>query len=153
MDDYDGPIPSSEEDSDISLETRPPPQVSDSVISPPTKPARSADIPPDPAPRPPERPQPSYYTELSVVNAQEQAIRRWELSRRPEYGTLDRRTRSFYQDPGRWDAKGKPSVESIAAARFYYDGRSKTFTNSHTLCSSSTTSPIFPRQRPSLYTF
>jgi hypothetical protein len=90
MDDYDGPIPSSGEDSDISLETQPPPPVSDSVISPPsTKPARSADIPPDPAPRPPKRAQPSYYTELSVVNAQEQAIRRWKLPRRPEYGTLD----------------------------------------------------------------
>ena len=134
MDDYDGPIPSSGEDSDISLETQPPPPVSDRVISPPpTKPARSADIPPDPAPRPPERAQPSYYTELSVVNAQEQAIQRSELPRRPEYGTLDRRTRSFYRDPGRWDAKGKPSVESIAAAGFCYDGRSETFTNSHTM--------------------
>ena len=54
MDVYGGPIPSSGEDSDNSLETRPPsPKVSDrrSSGTPPPKPARSADIPPDSASR------------------------------------------------------------------------------------------------------
>jgi len=90
MDVNDGPIPSSSgENSDISLENQPPPPMHDSVCNgPPTKPARSADIPPDPAPRPPERQRP-YYTGLSLERAQEQAIQRWELPRRPEYGTLD----------------------------------------------------------------
>ena len=44
------------------------------------------------------------------------------ITRRPEYGTLIKNTRTFYQEGARWDPKGKPSVESIAAAGFYYDG-------------------------------
>ena len=44
------------------------------------------------------------------------------LPKRPEYGTLTRRTRTFYQGPAQWDPEGKPSVGSIAAAGFYYDG-------------------------------
>ena len=105
MDAYDGPIPSSGEDSGNSLETRPPPKVSDSD-SPPAKPARSADIPPNSASR-----TPIYYDGLSKQLAQEQAIHRWGLPRHPEYGTLAKRARS-YQTEGRWDPKGKPSVVS-----------------------------------------
>jgi len=116
MDVNDGPI--SSHDSDISLESQPPPQVSDSVDSPATNPARSADIPPDPTPSPPERRRPCYDG-LSLALAQEQAIQRWQLPKRPEYGTLPKRTRTFYQDPGRWDSEGKPSVVAIAAAGLY----------------------------------
>jgi len=54
--------------------------------------------------------------------AQEQAIQRWELPRRPEYGTLTKRTRTFYQEAAPWDPKEKLSVESIAAAGLYFDG-------------------------------
>jgi len=51
------------------------------------------------------------------VVAQEQAIQRWRLPRHPQYGTLARRTRTFYQDgDGRWNPEGKPSVGSLAAA-------------------------------------
>jgi hypothetical protein len=65
MDNYDGPIPLSGEDSDNSLETRPPsPKVSDSD-SPPAKPARSADVPPNSASR-----TPIYYDGLSNQLAQ-----------------------------------------------------------------------------------
>jgi len=79
--------------------------------------------PPDPAPRPrpPEREWP-YHEGLSLASAREQAIQHWNLPKRPEYGTLAKRTRTFYQGPTRWDPKGKPSVGSIAAAGFYYDG-------------------------------
>jgi len=55
MDVNDGPVLSSEEED--SLQTQPPtPPVSDASnnTTPPAKPPRSADIPPDPAPRPPE---------------------------------------------------------------------------------------------------
>ena len=129
MDVNDGPI--SSDDWDNSLETQPPsPKVSDRSSSDcqATKPtaARSADIPPDPTPRPPKRGRP-YYDGLSLRLAQEQAIHCWQLPRRPEYGTLTKRTRSFYQDPGQWDPEGKPSVGSIADTGFYYDGRSKIF--------------------------
>ena len=125
MDVNGGPI--SSDDSDNSLETQPPsPKVSDRRSSSDSQATRSADIPPDPTPRPPERGR-SYYDELSLRLAQEQAINYWQLHRRPEYGTLTRRTRSFYQDPGQWDPEGKPSVGSIAAAGFSYDGRSKIF--------------------------
>ena len=111
-------VPISSDDSDISLETQPPfPQVLVRGDSPATNPARSADIPLNPTPRPRERGRP-YYDGLSLALSQEQAIQRWRLPRRPEYGTLARHTRTFYQDPGRWDAEGKPSVGSIAAAGF-----------------------------------
>jgi len=63
-----------------------------------------------------------YYDGLTLLTAQEQAIQRWELPRRPEYGTLARRIRTFYQEAARWDPEGKSSVGSIAAAGFYYDG-------------------------------
>jgi len=56
MDVNDGPVSSSSEDED-SLQTQPPtPPVSDASnnATPPAKPPWSADIPPDPAPRPPE---------------------------------------------------------------------------------------------------
>jgi hypothetical protein len=126
MDDYDGPTPASgEEGSDSSLQTQPPTQpvsnASDST-TPPTKPPRSADIPPDlaPRPRPPER-EWLYHAGLSLASAREQAIQHWNLPKRLEYGTLARRTRTFYQGPARWDPEGKPSVGSIAAAGFYYD--------------------------------
>ena len=110
-------------DSDISLETSPPsPQVSDSGDNPTTNPGPSADIPPDPTSRPPERGRP-YYDGLSLVLAQQQAIRRWRTPRYPEYVTLARRTRTFYDR--QWDGKGKPLAVSIAAAGFFYDGRSK----------------------------
>jgi len=124
MDDYNGPHPSSsEEDSDSSLQTQPPtPQMPDTSRSSDSKPPSSADIPPDLAPRPPERWECRYYTGLSLERAQEQAIQRWELPRRPEYGTLVKRTRTFYQEAARWDPKEKPSVEFISAAGFYYDG-------------------------------
>jgi len=125
MDDYNVPHPSSpsgEEDSDSSLQTQPlTPQMPDTSTSSDRQPPRSADIPPDPAPRPPERWGCRYYTGLSLERAQEQAIQRWELPRRPEYGTLVKRTRTYYQEAARWDPKEKPSVESIAAAGFYYD--------------------------------
>jgi len=137
MDVNDGLI--SSDDSDNSLETQPhSPKVSDrsSSDSQATKPpaARSADILPDRTPRSPERGRPCYNG-LSLSLAQEQATHCWQLPRRPEYGTLTRRTRSFYQDPGQWDPEGKPSVGSIAAAGFYYDGRSKIFNSyiSHNL--------------------
>jgi len=62
---------------------------------------------------------------LSLVLAQQQAIRRWRAPRHPEYVTLAKRTRTFYDR--KWEGEGKPSVDSIAAARFLYDGRSKIF--------------------------
>jgi len=64
----------------------------------------------------------TYYDGLTFLTALQQAIQRWELPRRPEYGTLARRIRTFYQEAARWDPEGKPSVGSIAAAGFYYDG-------------------------------
>jgi len=73
MDVNDGPI--SSDGSDISLETQPLSQVSDSGDSPATNPARSADILPDPTSRPPESERP-YYDGLSLALAQEQAIQR-----------------------------------------------------------------------------
>ena len=122
MDDYDGPHPSSGEeeecdsDCDNSLQTQPlTPQVRDPRTGSDNQPARSADIPPDTAP-------PSYYTGPTLLTAQEQAIRRWELPRRPEYGTLARRVATFYQKEAPWDPEGKPSVGSIAEAGFHYDG-------------------------------
>jgi len=109
MDVNDGPdFSSSEEDTVVSVETQPPPQLSDSD-SPPPKPAKSADIPPDPAPRPPERGC-CHYNGPSLALSREQTIQRWQLPRRPEYGTLAKRTRSFYQDHVLWDPRGKPSV-------------------------------------------
>jgi len=58
---------------------------------------------------------------LLLQRVQEQAIQRWELPRRPEYGMLVKRTRTFHQAAARWNPEGKPSLESIAAAGFYYD--------------------------------
>jgi len=123
MDVKDGPI--SSDDTDISLETQPPPQVSDCSDSPTTNPRPSAEIPPDSASRPPDRGRP-YFNSVSLKLVH-QTIHSWRLPRHPEYGTLARRTRTFYQDPGPWDAEGRPSVVSIAAAEFCYDGRSKIF--------------------------
>jgi len=123
MDGNDGPVSSSSSEED-SLQTQPPtPPVSDASNSttPPAKPPRSADIPPDPAPRPPEREWP-YHAGLSLASAREQAIQHWNLPKRPEYGTLARHTRTFYQGPAGWNPEGKPSVGSIAAAGFHYDG-------------------------------
>jgi len=80
-----------------------------------SQPPGSADIPPDTAFRP-------YYTGRTLLTAQDQAIQRWKLPRRPEYGTLARRISTFYQKAAPWDPEGKPSVESIAEAGFYYDG-------------------------------
>ena len=57
-----------------------------------------------------------------MASAREQAIQHWNLPKHPEYGTLARRTRTFYQGPVRWDPEGKPSVGPMAAAGFYYDG-------------------------------
>jgi len=76
----------------------------------------------------------------SLRLADEQAIHCWQLSRRPEYGALTRRTRS-YQDPGQRDPEGKLSVGSTAAAGFYYDGRSEIF---NSLISHSTQSFYYP---------
>jgi hypothetical protein len=64
----------------------------------------------------------AYHEGLSLASAREQAIKHWNLPKRPEYGTLARRTRTFYQGPARWYPEGKPSVGSIAAAGFFYDG-------------------------------
>jgi len=133
MDNYNGPHPSSGEeeecdcDCDSSLQTQPStPPVPDTSTSsdsqPPAKPPRSTDIPADPAPRPFHSSEPAYYDGLTLLTVQEQAIQRWELPRRPEYGTLAKRIRTFCQETARWDPEGKPSVESIAAAGFYYDG-------------------------------
>ena len=129
MDDYDGPHPSSGEeeecdcDCDSSLQTQPPtPPVRDTCTGSDSQPPRSADIPPDHAPCPLKRWGCRYYTGLSLEMAQEQAIQRWELPRRPEYGTLTKRTRTFYQEAAPWDPKEKLSVESIAAAGLYFDG-------------------------------
>jgi len=44
------------------------------------------------------------------------------LPKHAEYGTLARRTRTFYQGPARWDPEGKLSVGDLAKAGFYYDG-------------------------------
>ena len=85
---------------------------------PPAKPPRSTDIPADPAPRPFQSREPAYYDGLTLLTSQEQAIQRWELPRRPEYGTLAKRIRTFYQETARWDPEGKPSVGSIEAAGF-----------------------------------
>ena len=121
----DGAISSSSEVSGISLETSPPPQVSDrGSYSPTANPGPSANIPPDSPPRPPERGR-LYYDGLSLALAQQQATRRWRAPRHPEYVTLARRTRTFY-DRG-WAGEGKPSAESIADAGFLYDGRSNIF--------------------------
>jgi len=98
-------------DSDISLETSPPsPQVSDRGDCPATNPRPSADIPPDPTPRPPERGRP-YYDGLSLELAQ--AIHCWRLPRQPEYGTSARGTRTFYDTDRRWHAEGKPFISNI----------------------------------------
>ena len=123
MDVNDGPLWSSTDSLEASLETQHLPPVSDSSNSgsPTAKPARSADIPPDPASRPPEigcR----HYDGLSLELAREKGIHRWESPWRPEYGTLARRTRTFYQEAARWDPKEKPSVESIAEAGFFDGG-------------------------------
>jgi len=112
---------------DSSLQTQPPtPPMPDtntgSDSQPPAKPPRSADIPPYSAPRPFQSRELPYYDRLTLLTAQEQAIQRWELPRRPEYGTLARLISTFYQEAARWDPEGKPSVGSIAAADFYYDG-------------------------------
>jgi len=130
-DDYDGPHPSSssgeggaEKDSNSSLQTQPPsPQVSDASNdkTPPAKPPRSADIPPDPAHRPPEWVWP-YHEGLTMESARRQAIKHWHPPKHPEYGSLARRTRTFYQSPAQWDLEGKPSVGDLAQAGFYYDG-------------------------------
>jgi len=88
----------------------------------PAKPPRSTNIPADPGFRPFQSREPAYYDGLTLLTPQEQAIQRWELPRRPEYGTLAKRIRTFYQETGRWDPEGKPSLGSIAAAGFYYDG-------------------------------
>jgi len=127
MDDYDGPHPSSgeEEDSNSSLQTHPPtPPVSDASndTTPPAKPPRSADIPPDPTHRPPEWVWP-YHEGLTMESARQQAIQHWHPPKHPEYGSLARRSRTFYQGPAQWDPKGKPSVGDLAQAGFYYDGR------------------------------
>jgi len=125
MDDYDGPHSSSgEEDSNSSLQTQPPtPPVSDASndTTPPAKPPRSADIPPDPTPCPSEWVWP-YHEGLSLASARQQAIQHWNLPKHSEYGTLTRRTRAFYQGPARWDPDGKASVGDLAKAGFYYDG-------------------------------
>ena len=126
-DDYDGPHPSTsgaEEDSNSSLQTQPPsPQVSDASndTTPPAKPPRSADIPPDPTPRPPEWVWP-YHEGLTMESARQQAIQHWHPPKHSEYGSLARRTRTFYQGPAQWDPEGKPSVGDLARAGFYYDG-------------------------------
>jgi len=133
MDNYNGPHPSSGEEEecdrncDSSLQTLPstspvPDTGTSSDSQPPAKPPRSTDIPSDPAPRPFQSREPAYYDGLTLLTAQEQAIQRWELPRRPEYGTLAKRIRTFYQEIAQWDPEGKPSVGSIAAAGFYYDG-------------------------------
>ena len=88
----------------------------------PAKPPRSTDIPSDPAPRPFQSREPAYYDGLTLLTAQEQAIQRCELPKRPEYGTLAKRIRTFYRERARWDPEGKPSVGSIAAVGFYCDG-------------------------------
>ena len=124
MDVNDGPVLSSSEED--SLQTQPPtPPVTDASnnTTPPAKPPRSADIPPEPAPRhrPPEREWP-YHEKLSFSSAREEAIQHCNLPKLLEYGTLARRTRTFYQGPTRWDPEGKPSVGYMAAAGFYYDG-------------------------------
>jgi len=86
-----------------------------------SQPPRSADITPDTASRPFQSRGPPYYTGRTLLTAQEQAIQRWELTR-PEYGTLARRISTYYQVAAPWDPEGKPSVEYIANASFYYDG-------------------------------
>jgi hypothetical protein len=119
----DGPVSSSSEDED-SLQTQPPtPPVSDAsnVTTPAAKPPRSADIPPDPTPRPPEWVWP-YHEVLSMESALQQAIQHWNLPKHAEYGTLARRTRTLYQGPALWDPGGKTSVRDLAKAGFYYDG-------------------------------
>jgi len=90
--------------------------------SAPAKPPRSTDIPSDLAPRPFQSREPAYYDGLTLLTAQEQAIQQWELPKRPEYGTIAKRIRTFYRETARWDPEGKPSVGSIAAVGFYYDG-------------------------------
>jgi len=129
MDDYDGPHPSSGEeeecdcDCDSSLRTQPPtPPMRDTCTGSDSQPPRSADIPPDTAPRPFQSREPPYYDGRTLLTAQEQDIQRRELPRRPEYGTLARRIRTFNQKEAPWDPEVKPSVGSIAAAGFYYDG-------------------------------
>jgi len=118
MDNYDRPHPSSGEeeeeeecDCNSSLQTLPStPPVRDTSTCSNSQPPRSADIPP------------YYYTGPTLLTAQELAIQRWELPRRPEYGTLARRVATFYLKEAPWNPEGKPSVESIAEAGLYYDG-------------------------------
>jgi len=126
MDDYDGPHPSSGEeecDCDSSLQTQPPtPPLRDTCTCSDSQPPKSANIPPDTAPPPLQSKEPPYYAGRTLLTAQEQAIQRWELPRRPEYGTLSKRVATFFQKEAPWDPEGKPSVGSLAAAGFYYDG-------------------------------
>jgi hypothetical protein len=126
MDAYDGPRPSSGEEDcncDSSLQTRPlTPPVRDPGTGSDSRPPRSADIPPDTASRPFQSSEPPYYDWRTLRTAQEQAIQRWELPRRPEYGTLAGRVATFFQKEAPWNPEGKPSVGSLAAAGFYYVG-------------------------------
>jgi len=94
-----------------------------------SQPPSSADIPPDTAPRPFQSREPPYYDGRTLMTAEEQAIQRWELPRRAEYGTLASRIRTFYQEAAPLDPEGKPSVGSTAAAGFHYDGEFKLLFN------------------------
>jgi len=125
MDNYNGPHPSSGEeekcdcDCDSSLQTQPstPPVPNTSSDSqPPAKPPRSIDIPADPALAL------SRVGSLHTTKGSRCLQPKSKLPRRPEYGTLAKRLRTFYQETARWDPEGKPSVGYIATAGFYYDG-------------------------------
>jgi len=61
-------------------------------------------------------------TKDSMESARQQAIQHWNLPKHPEYGSLARRTRTFYQGRARWDPEGEPCVGDVAQAGFYYDG-------------------------------
>jgi len=87
MDVNDGPVSSSSENED-SLQTQPPtPPLSDASndTTPPAKPPRSADIPPDPAPRPSEWVWP-YQEGLSLASTRQHAIQHWNLPNIPNTG-------------------------------------------------------------------
>jgi len=128
MDNYNGPHPSSGEECDCDCDSSPNTAFYSTRAlhqhqqrqSAPAKPPRSTEIPADLTPRPFQSREPAYYDGLTLLTAQEQAIQRWQLPRRPEYRTLAKRIRTFYQETARWDPDGKPSVGSIAAAGFYY---------------------------------
>jgi len=116
--------------SDFSLETRPPTPKGDGPYSWPTP---NGDIPDswdgtvDTANTQKDPPCRRYFVGHSLEMARERAISRWPTPRHIHYVTQARRVASFYSHVKDWDAKAKPSPDSMASAGFFYDGEYNSF--------------------------